>query len=593
MQVGLPHPAYQPFTILQRRPPCGEGAVYNVGQSFLLRRNNSVGFNLAATQLPGACTTFAGFMKKFSLLLALVGISALATHAQKLRVSIDTAKYGVLYKNVPSNRNITIYNDAPFPITGIRLKTTDRDFTVSDTLIDTIQAYASKLVTVTFKPRHNVEYHEELLVITGSAYGSKNVHLTGSGYYSQSLYDPTYNKWEGDLLAELKIISSKNAQTLGYTAVRDRMYDQVDNFGGDITCVYTGRVATFNTRAGAVDNNFTAEHTFPQSKFGSVDPMQSDIHHLFPADGPANTRRSNDPFGIVTSPVWMEGGSLSDNSYFEPRDYHKGTAARAMFYMVTRYQDFTGFFAPQEDLLREWALKFLPDSKDSLRHEKAAQVQGNRNPFTDHPEFIERISNFAGPASALVKNMLLTYTGPVHLGYVASNDTVNHTVIAYNNGTDVLNVTLTAVNPKPQPNVTTTVTGFILQPGQAYRIPFRFIGKNPGANFTDSFNLQVQGLNSTIIAFNANVSGLSAGEAVKNTVTLYPNPATTTVSIASSRALKLPCSVNFYDVTGRLVHSTVLNESFTDINIASLPAGCYFVQTNDGALSSVAKFVKY
>ncbi|HYG14855.1 MAG TPA: hypothetical protein VEC12_03810, partial [Bacteroidia bacterium] len=82
-------------------------------------------------------------MKKLSLLLALVGISALAASAQKLRISIDTAKYGILYKNVPSNRNITIYNDAPFPITGISLKTTDRDFTVSDTLIDTIQALSS------------------------------------------------------------------------------------------------------------------------------------------------------------------------------------------------------------------------------------------------------------------------------------------------------------------------------------------------------------------------------------------------------------------------------------------------------------------
>ncbi|HYG16482.1 MAG TPA: endonuclease, partial [Bacteroidia bacterium] len=451
----------------------------------------------------------------------------------------------------------------------------------------------SKLITVTFKPRHNVEYHEELLVITGSPYGSKNVHLTGTGFYPGTFYSSTQNKWEADLLAELKTKAAQGAATLGYTNVRDQMYAYVDNFDSLVTCVYTGRVDTFNTRAGAVANDFTAEHTFPQSKFGSADPMQSDIHHLFPADGAANTRRSNDPFGIVTSPVWMEGGSLSDNSQFEPRDYHKGTAARAMFYMVARYQDFTGFFAPQEDLLREWALKFLPDSKDSARHEKAAQVQGNRNPFTDHPEFIERISNFAGPAPALVKNMLLTYSTPVHLGYVASNDTVNHTVIAYNNGTDVLNVTLTAVSPKPQPNVTTTVTGFILQPGQAYRIPFRFIGKNPGANFTDSFNLQVQGLNSTIIAFNANVSGLSASQAVKNTVTLYPNPASSTVSIASSQALKLPCTVNFYDITGRLVHSTVLNESFTDINIASLPAGCYFVQTNDGALSSVARFVKH
>lgn len=518
---------------------------------------------------------------------------ALSLQAQKLSVSIDTVKYGTLFKYISSSVNITITNSAPYDMQGVRLKTTNKDFTLSDSVID-LPANAAKNVKVTFRPRHNITYHDELEVISNSPYGTVTAHLTGTGFYSGSRYNATQNLWDADLLGQLKTISAQGAKGLGYTIVRDQMYSYVDNNGGKVTCVYTGRTATFNTRAGANDSGFSAEHTFPQSKFGSVEPMQSDIHHLFPADGSANTRRSNDPFGIVTSPVWMVGGSLSDNQKFEPRDQHKGTAARALIYMVTRYQDFTGFFDPQEALMREWALKFWPTTADSIRHERAAVAQGNRNPYTDHPEFIERILNFTGTAPAPVKTFDITYTQPVHFGYVPLNDTINHGVVITNTGNAAIDFVLAKLTPKPQPNVTTAEGAFTLQPRQSRFLSFRFIGKTAGANFTDSFSLQVQGGAQTILAFNANVSGLSANAPQARTnISVYPNPAAQSLYIQADRQLNYPCQVFFYDVAGKQVHSTVLNESFTELNLTALPAGCYFVQVNDGTPSSVTKLVKY
>lgn len=531
------------------------------------------------------------FMNKKYFLVTVAALVAISLNAQKLRVSTDTVKYGTLFKYVTSSVNVTIFNDAPLDMAGVKLTTTNIDFTVSDSVIN-IPAKSSKQVSVKFRPRHNVDYDEELVITTQSPYGASNVHLKGTGYYAGSYYTTTQNKWEGDLLTELKN-KIANASTLGYTNVRDQMYATVDNFNDTITCVYTGRKAVFNTRAGAVTNNFTAEHTFPRSKYTSTDPMFSDIHHLFPADGPANTRRSDDPYGIVTSPVWMEGGSMSDNQQFEPRDYHKGTAARALFYFVTRYQDYTGFFNPQEDLMRVWAAKYKVNSMDSLRHEKAAGVQGNRNPFTDHPEFIERISNFAGPAPSPVKQYTLTYTNPVNIGYVPFKDTVKHGVVIVNTGNAALDFNLTELNPKPQPNFTTATGAFTLQPRQARKIFFTFIGKTAGTNYTDSFTLTVQGVNAPVLAFNASVSGLSAGEVQRTNISMYPNPATNFTSINADKALNYPCAANFYDISGKLVYSTVLNESFTELNLQSLAAGCYFVQVNDGALSSFSKLVKY
>lgn len=527
-------------------------------------------------------------------LLAFVGVVfTLQLVAQDLVVSTDSVKFSTLFKNLSSTAAVVISNNSQLAIKDIKIRTTNKDFKVSDSLID-LAPKTSKSIQVVFNPRHNITYNEKIIITSNSPYGTITAQLNGTGFYTGGTYNSTQDKWDGDLLSALKAITTQGHVTnIGYTKARDQMYGFIDNLNGDITCVYTGRVATFDSRQGAVTNSFNAEHTFPQSKFSSADPMQSDIHHLFPCDATANTRRSNDPFGIVTSPVWMQGGSMTDNSKFEPRDEQKGTSARALLYFVTRYQDFTGFVAPQEELLREWALKFMPSQWDSLRNERTFLVQGNRNPFIDHPEFIERISNFVGLGPAATKSIAITYSQPVNYGYVALNDTIDYGMLVENTGNTEVDIVMASLTPKPQPNVNTQQGLFKLQPKESKLFTFRFIGKNAGVNFTDSFSLQLQGGGQTVLAFTANVSGLSVAEKQRTNISVYPNPTASTVSINADQMLNYPCTVNFYSVTGKLIHSTVLNETFTELNIASLPAGCYFVQVNDGTLSSVTKLVKY
>lgn len=526
--------------------------------------------------------------------LAFVGfVFTLQLFAQDFVVSADSVKYGTLFKNLSSTASLVISNNSALAMKDIKIRTTNRDFTVSDSLID-LAPKTSKSIKITFKPRHNITYNEKIIITSNSPYGTITSQLNGTGFYTGGTYNTTQDKWDGDLLASLKTITTQGHKTnIGYTSARDQMYGFIDNRNGDVTCVYTGRTATFNDRQGAVANSINAEHTFPQSKFSSADPMQSDIHHLFPCDATANTRRSNDPYGIVTSPVWMVGGSLTDNSKFEPRDEQKGTSARALLYFITRYQDFTGFVAPQEELLREWALKFMPTQWDSLRNERVLLVQGNRNPYIDHPEFIERISNFVGAGPAATKSIAITYTQPVNYGYLVLKDTVDYGMLVENTGNTEVDIVMASLTPKPQPNVSTQQGLFKLQPKESKLFTFRFIGKNAGINFTDSFSLQLQGGAQNILSFTANVSGLSVTEQQRANISIYPNPAANTLRINADRMLNYPCNVSFYDVTGKLTHSTVLNETFTELNIASLPAGCYFVQVNDGTLSSVTKLVKY
>ena len=53
-------------------------------------------------------------------------------------------------------------------------------------------------------------------------------------------------------------------------------------------------------------------------------PEKADIHHLFPTDVNANSRRGSYPFGVVTgTPSWTEGGSKQGGRRFRAYEMSK------------------------------------------------------------------------------------------------------------------------------------------------------------------------------------------------------------------------------------------------------------------------------
>ncbi len=174
------------------------------------------------------------------------------------------------------------------------------------------------------------------------------------------------------------------------------------------------------TGGGNEGEYFNREHTMPRSWFGgAIDPMNTDLYHIYPVDKWVNALRDNYPFGEVRSPskVTLNGGKLGNNArpgytgiVFEPIDAYKGDLARSFFYMVTRYQDqIESWTYSQEGMAmlnntkypgyEKWALEMLLEwheldpvsQKEINRNNAVHQIQGNRNPFVDYPEFVQRI----------------------------------------------------------------------------------------------------------------------------------------------------------------------------------------------------------
>jgi endonuclease I len=172
-----------------------------------------------------------------------------------------------------------------------------------------------------------------------------------------------------------------------------------------VTCIYIGRSLDHVTGTKAAFQNgkgLNAEHTWPQSK-GAVGPAKADLHHLFPADAAANSRRGSFPFGEVTQATWAIGGSqlgtnASGQQVFEPRAQQKGDTARALLYFYTVYgldgRADTSNFRLEEETLKRWSQEDPVTATEVARNDAIQAVQGNRNPFVDHPEWVAAVGKF-------------------------------------------------------------------------------------------------------------------------------------------------------------------------------------------------------
>ena len=92
----------------------------------------------------------------------------------------------------------------------------------------------------------------------------------------------------------------------------------------------------------------------------------------------------------------MSGNDVNGNTVFEPRNLHKGNAARAIMYMATAYNGISGNnwklrnpisvsipYGQDQNILKKWHFQDLPDSYERSRNDFLDSLQGNRNPFID------------------------------------------------------------------------------------------------------------------------------------------------------------------------------------------------------------------
>jgi endonuclease I len=215
--------------------------------------------------------------------------------------------------------------------------------------------------------------------------------------------------------------------------------DQDPNDAGHILDLYKN--ASYEKVA--ADRPYQREHTWPNSYGFPHDVVSNypypDCHALFLADGSYNASRSNNPFrfcddqctekptevnngqgggsGVYPGNSNWRTGSGTDGTW-ETWSGRRGDVARALFYLDVRYEGGThgGTGYPEPNLyltddpnmiatsggvnasvaymgmlsvLRQWAAQDPVDGLERHRNDVVFAAQGNRNPFIDHPEWVE------------------------------------------------------------------------------------------------------------------------------------------------------------------------------------------------------------
>lgn len=253
--------------------------------------------------------------------------------------------------------------------------------------------------------------------------------------------------------------------TLGYDGVngaRSYMYNIIDNHDDTITCVYSGhkeyRIYDLTRAAGALGMTpINCEHSIPQSFFNYLEPMKSDIHHLYPTYQSWNSTRSNHPFADIVdtdTEKWMHLTSSQisipaadidwfsefKSGFFEPREDHKGNLSRAIFYFYTMYPTEAGGMNLLGDVntFYQWHLSDTEDAFEYQRDDDIFTYQGNANPYLTNPGWITRVfdlGNLPPPELALsasASSITISWGDmPTEIGYKVyrSTDNINYTQI--------------------------------------------------------------------------------------------------------------------------------------------------------------------
>ncbi|MCC7050431.1 MAG: endonuclease [Bacteroidia bacterium] len=184
-----------------------------------------------------------------------------------------------------------------------------------------------------------------------------------------------------------------------------------------ITCQYSGLNRPYSYPFVWTTYDFSREHTYCHSwmpSYPADNPEKqeyNDQHYLFATcQTKANAPRCNYPMGEVITPTYSYlecklGLNAAGQKVFEPRDTHKGRVARAMMYVSVAYNTPSvnwGYpnrpvnttcsgtpipYLQDEYIIKKWNYLYPPTGYEIARNDFLDSLQGNRNPFIDHPEW--------------------------------------------------------------------------------------------------------------------------------------------------------------------------------------------------------------
>ena len=380
-------------------------------------------------------------------------------------------------------------NNAPVKVEGYSTSTLPTTIDLNDTSAANIRSYYSSLNSLATNQRQGTNLLKNL----------KTILKNGQKYYS---YDSGNAIWQIYEIADRDWDKSPASSTTygTYNSSTNKITNYTYGTGSGssaknnpyIHALYINRDVTNQTTAWDNHNQdqwgINREHVWPKAEgfeTSGAGGARGDPMHLMAGNGYANNIHSNYYYGYVkTSSSYTDCGSkysnqsgnlrgtsktLNTGTVFEPQDCDKGDIARAIFYMVARYNYLSGSDSdgidsnnPNLELtqsISDWAssgyssttsktgkMGILTDLLNWHHQDPVDEYEihrnnllytnytNNRNPFIDFPEWVDFIWGTATYNGTTYDSYSSTPTGYA----TPSSDTIN----GYNGGSsDPVSVT--------------------------------------------------------------------------------------------------------------------------------------------------------
>jgi len=393
-----------------------------------------------------------------------------------------------------------------------------------------------------------------------------------------------YNNAEGlsgeDLKAALHDIID-NHTTYPYTDSGTDVWDILKesdrdpNNSANILLIYTGESVNA-AQEYASGSGWSREHVWAKSHgdFDTDPPAGTDAHHLRPCDISVNSARGNKDFDNGGTQHSEATECYTDSDSWEPRPSEKGDVARMMFYMATRYEgdvsgepdlelvDYTNSSPNKEPLfgklstLIQWNAEDPIDDFERNRNEVVYSYQGNRNPFVDHPEYVNIMYNIPNSAPTIDDQ---TFT-------IADNS-VNGTEVGTVKATDpdYNELTFSILSGNTDNAFTLGASSGLLTVNNSNALDY---DTNP------SFSLGVQvsdgsaDATATITIDLTNTTGTEP-LALDSKIKIYPNPVSSLLNVDIPETY----TVDLYSIIGE----KLLTTNKKQVDISHFDSGIYFV----------------
>ena len=358
---------------------------------------------------------------------------------------------------------------------------------------------------------------------------------------------------------------------------------------------------------GSEGQYYNREHSVPLSWFGGntgSNGPATDYLHIMPTDKAMNGKRANWPYGEVGSASFtsMNGSKLGTSALagitgtvFEPIDSFKGDVARAFLYFVTRYENNMASFGTNSDALQAFEPNTYPSVdipflemmiswhnldpvsiKEQIRNNGAYSLQGNRNPYIDHPEYVGFVWNNTCPGLSALPVNLVSFGGKIQgdvvkLGWTVKNEMNfdRYEIERSFNGERYSTIGVVKAINAGQYSYNDNA-----DKNRGRQVYYRLKKVDKDGKFTYSAVLILH------IPFNTKFN-------------VYPNPATTYIQLQLNKSVTHKATIEIADVTGKIVISKVydMDGSVITIAINKLTVGTYLVNMLYNDEQYIQKFV--